>query len=205
MSTDPLAPWGAVPTAGPVLDAGRYSRIAMALHWTLAVLILGQIVLGWYMNEWIPDHTAYQDQVEGIHIELGLTILLLVLVRIGVRLAVRPPALPADLAPWENHLAHAAHILFYVLMVVLPLTGWALVSAGPDPISFWGLTWPHLPGLSFMVGPTHKAARHLMKSVHTDYLIWIILANVVLHVAGALKHQFDGHPVLWRMIPWMKR
>ena len=205
MSADHTTPWGTTPVAGPALDGGRYSRIAMALHWTIAVLILGQIVLGWYMNEWIPDHTPYQDQVEGLHIELGLTILLLILVRIGVRLAIKPPPLPAGMPAWETGLAHAAHLLFYLLMIAMPLTGWALVSAGPDPISFWGITWPHLPGVGFMTGPEHKPTRHLMMTIHTTVLIWIVLLNLALHVAGAIKHQFDGRPVLWRMAPWLKK
>ena len=132
MSADHTTPWGTTPVAGPALDGGRYSRIAMALHWTIAVLILGQIVLGWYMNEWIPDHTPYQDQVEGLHIELGLTILLLILVRIGVRLAIKPPPLPAGMPAWETGLAHAAHLL--PLIIILPIDPRVPLVQLPPPL-----------------------------------------------------------------------
>lgn len=179
---------------------GRYSTAAMILHWTLAVLILVQLALGWIMNEVLPDHTPTQQTVEGVHISLGLTILILVLVRIGVRLANPPPPMPAGMPVWERALAHGVHLLFYLLMLALPLTGWALVSLGTHPISFWGLPWPHLPGVGQLFGsPAPKAVRHQLSHIHVYILIWIVLINLALHVAGALKHQFDGRPVLWRM------
>ncbi len=187
-------------TAGtPLLDARRYNTLAILLHWTIALLILIQLGLGWYMNEVLPDHTPAQDQTEGIHISLGITILLLVLVRIATRLAAPPPPEQAGLPGWELMLINVTHTMFYILMLVLPLTGWMLVSLQSDPISFWGITWPHLPGLS---GYEHnRPFRHGLKSIHTYWLIWLVVANLALHVAGALKHQFDGHPVLWRMWP----
>ncbi len=178
----------------------RYSTAAIVLHWTLALLIVLQLALGWIMNEVLPDHTPNQQLAENIHISLGLTILLLVLVRIGVRLTHRPPPLPVGMPAWERRLSGAVHFLFYVLMLALPLTGWALVSLGTHPISFWGLPWPHLPGVHAIMGdPTPKASRQALKHFHVYVLIWIVVVNWALHVAGALTHQFDGHPVLWRM------
>ncbi len=91
-------------------------------------------------------------------------------------------------------------MLFYVLMLVIPLTGWALVSGDKDPISFWGVPWPKIPGLAAVTRPQH----HLLKHTHVFILIWVFVLNWALHVAGALKHQFDGKPVLWRMIPFLK-
>ena len=177
-----------------------YGAVSVALHWTIAVLILVQIGLGWYMNEILPDHSPAQAAVLPLHISVGLTILVLVLVRIGVRLTHPAPPLPAALAAWERLLARGSHILFYLLMLAMPLTGWALVSLGTRPIQFWGLPWPHLPGLGAVLGsPAPKAVRHELSHIHVYILIWLVLANLALHIAGALKHQFDGHPVLWRM------
>jgi cytochrome b561 len=178
----------------------RYGAVSITLHWTIALLILVQLGLGWYMNEVLPDHTPAQAQVQTIHISLGLTILLLVLVRIAVRLTHPAPPLPAGFAPWERFLARASHVLFYLLMLALPLTGWALVSLGNHPIKFWGLPWPHLPGVGLVFGsPAPRPVRHELAHIHVYILIWIVLANLALHVAGALKHQFDATPVLWRM------
>ena len=188
----------------PALGARRYGAAAIALHWAIALLILIQIGLGWYMNHVLPDHSPAQQRIETLHVSIGLTTLLLILARIGVRLARWPTPAPG-LQPWERRLAGASHLLFYVLMLALPLTGWALVSLRRDPILLWGLHWPVMPGLGVIAGPGHRAAHHLLQAVHTDYLVWITLANLALHLAGALKHQFDGHPVLWRMAPFLFR
>ena len=194
----------ASPQASParpaaMLDGDRYPLAAIILHWTIAVAIVIQLFLGWTMNEWVPDHSPQQDQIQSIHISLGITILLLVLVRIAIRIARPPPPVPASIAGWERPLINITHSLFYVLLLVVPLTGWALVSAGTDPISLWGLPWPRLPGIGFLAHS--KPLRHGLKSIHVYWLIWLVILNLALHVAGALRHQFDGHPVIWRMLP----
>ncbi len=190
-------------SAASIADTGkprRYTTAAIWLHWMIAALIPLQIALGWIMNEAIPDHTPNQARVEGVHISLGLTILILVLARIAIRLIHRPPPLPAGTPAWERTLAGLVHLVLYGLMLVMPLTGWAMVSLGDRPISFWGLPWPHLPGLQALLGnPTPKASRHALNHFHVYIMIWIVLLSLALHVAGALKHQFDGRPVLWRM------
>ena len=185
--------------SGVGLDAGRYSLYAIILHWTIAALIVVQLFLGWWMNEWVPDHSEIQDQIQAVHVSLGLTIFILVLVRIVVRLAYRPPPLPAEIRGWERPLVNVTHSLFYVLLLVVPLTGWATISVSTDPISLWGLPWPRLPGLGFI--KAHREWRRLLTSIHVYWLIWLVVINLALHVAGALRHQFDGHPVLWRMFP----
>lgn len=199
-------------TTSPSKEAGsrfdsdrRYNSVAIVLHWTIALLILVQMGLGWYMNEWLPDHSAAQAAIETLHVSLGLTTFLLILVRIGVRLSHPAPPLPAGLHGWERVLAGGSHWLFYGLMLALPLTGWAMVSIGHRPIGFWGLQWPHLPRFSGMGKAEGHVLRETLQNFHTYVLIWLVLGNLALHVAGALKHQFDGHPVLWRMLPLLKR
>jgi cytochrome b561 len=192
------------PTRSTGLSERRYSLAAIVLHWTIAALILTQIGLGWYMNEVLPDHTPAQDQVEGLHISLGLLTLLFILLRIAIRIIHRPPPLPPEMAGWERVLAQATHAAFYVLMLALPLTGWMMVSAHPEAIHFFGLGFPHMPGVAGLLAQGGKPLRHTLQWLHTYVFIWIILVTLALHVAGALKHQFDGHPVLWRMIPGLK-
>ena len=188
------------------MDDKRYGAVSMALHWIIALLIVVQLCLGWYMNEGgVPDHSAAQDRIQDIHVTVGLTILILVLVRIGVRLTHPAPPLPSTLALWERVLARASHWLFYILLLVIPLTGWALVSVRHEDIPFFGLAWPAMPGLDHLARPEARAIGGQLKHIHIYILIWIVLINLALHVAGALKHQFDGSPVLWRMLPFLKR
>jgi cytochrome b561 len=176
----------------------------MALHWTIGLLIFVQIGLGWYFNEVLPDHSPIQDRVQDTHVSLGLTTLLLILARIGWRLFTPPPPLPRDIAPWESRLAKGVHILLYVLMVILPLSGWLLLTVRHAEAPFWGAHWPALPGLQGYTGANHRPFSRAVKHFHIFTLIWAVWIVVALHVAGALKHQFDGHPVLWRMIPFLK-
>lgn len=183
----------------------RYSAGAVALHWILAVLLIGQIGLGWYMGE-LEDHSPAQRSFEAIHISLGLTILLLTVARIAWRLVHRPPPAPPSIARWENTAAHVVHGLFYVMLLALPISGWVMESVGPRPIPFWGLAWPHFPGLAAMLqGVDARGFKETLEGIHGSPMVWTTIGLIVLHVLGALKHQFDGSPVLWRMIPVMKR
>jgi cytochrome b561 len=182
----------------------RYARAAIILHWLIALLIVIQVFLGWWLNEWVPDHSPIQDKITGVHISVGLTILLLVLARIVLRLVHRPPPPPAGTRPWERILASFTHLLFYALMLVLPLSGWAMVSMGHHPIHFWGLPWPHLPGVGRVFGsPAPKGVHKALMHVHVFILIWILVLTFALHVAAALWHQFAGRPILPRM--WLGR
>jgi cytochrome b561 len=180
----------------------RYTRAAIVLHWLIALLIVVQVFLGWWLNEWVPDHSPIQDQITAVHISVGLTILLLVLARIGLRLVRRPPPPPAGTKAWERFLAGFAHVMFYALMLILPLSGWTMVSLGHHPIHFWGLPWPRLPGVGHIFGsPTPKGVHKAIMHFHVFILIWILVLTLALHVAAAIWHQFAGRPVLQRMWP----
>lgn len=182
----------------------RYSAGAVALHWILAVLLIGQIGLGWYMGE-LEDHSPAQRSFEAIHISLGLTILLLTVARIAWRLVHRPPPAPPSIARWENTAAHVVHGLFYVMLLALPISGWVMESVGPRPIPFWGLAWPHFPAMDLITGGADpRSLKKTLEGVHGSVLVWTTIVLLGLHVAGAIKHQFDGHPILWRMAGWMK-
>lgn len=181
-----------------------YRTAAIVLHWLLALLIIGQVLGGWYMGS-LPEDSPAQEYVEGIHISVGLTILLLTLARILVRLIHSPPALPGGMAGWERVLSRISHFAFYVLMLALPFTGWALKSFFPRPIHWWGMQWPQL---SFMGGLPPERGRPLyeqLEGIHGDLLVLAMVVLLALHVGGALKHQFDGSPVLWRMLPFLRK
>ena len=185
--------------------ARRYGVSAILLHWILAFALAGQVWLGWYEGD-LPDNSPAQDSALNLHMAVGLTILLLTLLRLALRFTRPWPALPAGMPRWERLLAQATHVLFYVLMLGLPLSGWALASLGRRPIPFWGLfNWPHLPVVAGLVAPAQRrAVHHALLTFHGTILVWIGIALVVLHIAGALRHQFDRTPVLWRMLPFMR-
>jgi cytochrome b561 len=186
-----------------VVEAGaRYGAVAVLLHWLIAIMIAVQIWLGWTMGD--MDDTGAAKDLEHIHISIGFLVLALSLARIGWRFTYTAPPPPAGSPKWERALAASIKGLFYVLLLAIPLSGWAMESIGPRAIPFFGLDWPHLP---FMVGRPPEVARplkDLLEDIHGSKLIWPLIALVALHVAGALKHQFDGRPVLYRMVPFLR-
>lgn len=191
-------------TAGRRIGTGRYTQIAIVLHWLIALAVVVQVCIGWYMNEALPDRSPARATLVGIHISLGVTILLLVLARIVVRLVRAPPPLPPQMPRLERALAALSHLLFYGLLLALPLTGWAIVSLRKAPISFWGLPWPRLP-MAAPLGPSpSRPVRHELSHIHVYILIWILVVNFALHVGAAIYHQVRRPGVLWRMTPGMR-
>lgn len=182
----------------------RYSVVAMSLHWLIAALILTNIGIAWYFN---TLHGLARLSPISWHQSLGLSVLILSVVRLAWRLATPAPPLPAGMPLWERTLARTVHVLFYGVMIGLPLSGWAMRSASPLhhvlPIRLFGLPWPAVPPLAHLTGAAAQAAEHRFQTVH-GLLAKLAYALVVLHVGGALKHQFISRDlVIARMVPFL--
>jgi cytochrome b561 len=130
------------------------------------------------------------------HKSVGMTVLMLAVLRLVWRVTNRPPPLPAGMTPIERWLAPATHGAFYVLLFAMPLTGWMMSSAKNYSVSWFGLfTWPNL------IAP-NETAFNLLKSTH-DYLSDLLFALAILHVLAAIKHHFwNKDDVLKRMLPF---
>ena len=173
------------------LALGSYTRTAQVLHWVIAALILGQLIGGIVMHK-LPGTVSWKIDAYQLHKSFGLTVLALSLVRLGWRLTHRAPPLPEGTPAWERWLARATQAGFYVLMIGVPLAGWAMVSQSPYPSSFFFLApIPDLP-----VGGSGE----LWAEVH-EYAAFTIVGLLVLHVAGALKHHLARDGVVARMVP----
>jgi cytochrome b561 len=182
----------------------RYSEVAMGLHWLIALLMLGNIGLAWYFGT-LKGPAEVAPLM--LHKSIGITVLLLTLVRIAWRFVGAPPKLPASMKPWEMAVAKVSHFLFYLLMLGLPLTGWAMVSASPlirvHPTVLFGLVhWPAFPFPGLDSDSLHDLHKTLKFSHET--LAKLAYVTIVLHVAAALKHQFfDRDNVMARMVPFV--
>ena len=175
----------------------RYSRTAMALHWTIAALILANLFLGFFHEDFSKP---VRSSMMWWHKAFGLSILALTIVRIGWRLGHRPPPFDPVLRPWEVRLARATHWLFYTLLIVIPISGWLLVSTSDRATSFFGLF--ELPPLPIS---REKDVHEAFEKVH-ELFGYAMLVLLALHVAGALKHHFQGHRhLIGRMAPWAGR
>ena len=175
----------------------RWGWPAKALHWVVAVLVAVMVALGVSMV-WLVGDLGRQFELYQLHKSLGVLVLALVLGRLVWRWA-NPvvPALPAGLSPLERRLAVLAHCGFYLLLLLLPLTGWIMASASPlgIPTIVFGLF--RLPD---MVGPD-AILEEFMKVAHGLLAVSLILLTG-LHVGAAMKHHFIlRDDVLLRMLP----
>jgi cytochrome b561 len=178
-----------------------YTRVAIALHWIIALAIVLQILGGWRMEdlEGPAKFEAFQ-----MHKSMGLTILILSLMRLTWRIMNPPPPLPDTMKGWEVAVAKLTHWGFYVLMIGIPVGGWVIISTSPYSIAteWWGLfEWPKLP-LGEL--PFRKALNEAAKAGHSAGA-WAVIGLLALHVGGALKHMFiDDDDVMARMLPFMR-
>jgi len=197
----------AVDTAAPRSAAGfeRYTGVAIALHWLIALGIVGQLALGLAMTQ-IAMARMTEFKLYQLHKSIGVTVLLLVALRVLWRLGHRPPRLPDDLPPLERAAAKGTHWALYLFMLGLPITGWMLVSVSPynlPTVLFGRIPWPHLP--IFTTVEDKGPVEAVMKAVHA-YAAWLLIAIVAVHAAAALRHHFvKRDDVLRRMLPRLSR
>lgn len=172
--------------------ASRYTPMAQLLHWMVFALFAAQYLLVAGID--IVDRGPFEDFLYNVHKSFGLTLLLLVFVRIWWRMNHPPPPLPQRYPAWQEKAATATHHLLYVAMVVMPLSGYVWVMAGGYGAVFFGIPVPNLIG-------EYEALGEFAEEVH-EITGWIIAALVAMHVGAALYHQFvlkDG--LLHRMLP----
>ena len=178
----------------------RYSRVAIILHWLIALLIIGQLAGGKIMT--MMDPTTLKFEIYQYHKSFGIMILLLSFLRLFWRLGHKPPALPETMKPWERRVSGLTHKGFYALMIGIPLSGWAMVSASTFGIKtklFKTVPWPHIPGI-----PQSADLEKMLKTTH-EWLAILVFVLLALHIGAALKHHFKNKDdVLGRMVPWIK-
>ncbi len=189
------------------MSSNRYGLVAIILHWTIAILILWNIWLGWQFDDL---HGPDKLNTVNLHKSIGMSVLILSVLRLAWRLTHKAPPLGAHLAAWERMAARTVHWLFYVFMIAMPLVGWAMVSASPkikvNPVTFFNLfNFPAFPWVSSLPHDQMHQAHQILQQAHTTYILWLGYALITLHVLGALKHQFlDRDGELGRMIPFLR-
>ena len=207
----------------------RYTRVAIALHWAIAAFILFNLGIGFFMESWPLPVRLFALM---LHASSGLTVLALTVARVAWRLVNEPPPYPAEMKPWERHSARFVHFLLYAAMVLMPLSGWAILSAHSPPGSRGAAVEfaPPPPGMKpVMAAPPGGMPPRMMgppptmkvwnlvplpaiapieaigkepggvapqRRLHEEFVEWhslgafLLIGLLILHVAGALKHQF---------------
>lgn len=175
----------------------RWTGPAIALHWLIAVLVLGMAILGLFMTE-LPNNPT-KVKVYALHKSIGLSVLALVGARLLWRLFHRPPAPVPGMPRWQHVAAVGTHWAMYALLFAIPVSGWAYNSAANFPLQWFGLF--NLPGLV----AADLDAKPFWKAVHW-WSFCALAALVAVHAAAALKHHYlDRDATLERMLPRFAR
>jgi cytochrome b561 len=178
------------------VQSDRHGVATILLHWVTAVLVAG----AWFVGDWMTDlsFSPLKLKVYSWHKWTGILVFALLIVRVGVRIAVRfAPRTEMPSHP-VNRLARGTHLLLYLLLALVPLSGWLYSSAAGFTTVWFGI-WP-IPDLV----PKDAQLKDLFRSVH-DALTSVLAALVVLHLLAALKHHFiDRDRILVRMVPGLK-
>ncbi|GAA5162981.1 cytochrome b [Viridibacterium curvum] len=178
-------------------SVASYTRIAISLHWLMALAIIGAFCVGLYMVD-LP-FSPQKLQIYSWHKWAGVSIFALALIRIVWRLTHRPPEPPDHMPRWQRAVAEVTHNLLYVLMLAIPFSGWLMSSAKGVPTVWFGV----LPLPDLLVRDVELGKQ--LASVHAA-LNYTLAALVLAHVGAALKHHLiERDTVLVRMLPLLRQ
>lgn len=181
------------PSNREVAAPSAYTRTAVVLHWLLAVAILGQVLLGWYVDE-VPRGTPARAWYVNFHKSIGLVALLLIVFRLLWRIGHRVPALPTSMPAWQRIAAKWSHRALYACMLIMPLTGYVASNFSKWGVKFFNTI--HLP--PWGVDDPNVYAVFNGAHVVTSYVFVTLIAA---HVIGALRHVVLRDGVFRRMWP----
>ncbi|OBQ75492.1 cytochrome b [Mesorhizobium erdmanii] len=160
----------------------RYRPSQRILHWLMAIVIISALVIGLYCS-YLEQGTALRRALLDVHKSLGMTALVLIAIRLPLRLSFGEPANRQAFGTLVHYAARCTHILLYVLMILMPLAGYATSAAGGHDLPWFGLfQWPDILPLD---GPLEQAAAR----IH-EYGAYCLYAILSLHVVAALWHHF---------------
>ncbi len=176
----------------------RYDGGAIALHWLMALLIVGAFFLGLTMTD-MPGITPTKLKYYNWHKWIGVTVLALAVLRALWRIAHAAPPLPASIPRWQQQISAATHLLLYMLVFAVPLSGYFYSLAAGFKVVYLGV----LP-LPVLIDP-NPTLKPILKAVH----FWLNMGMaglVLMHIAAALKHHLiDRDNVLLRMLPLLRK
>lgn len=178
----------------PALE--RYSGPAIALHWLIALLVVVAAGLGLYMAD-LPETLPGREAFFDLHRSLGVTVFMLLLARAAWRAVRKPPALVSGMSRLQRLAARAAHVSLYVLLALVPVTGYLMTSFDGEAVKLFGWALPPLAA-------PDEALGRLFGDLH-GFAAWTLIALAALHALAALKHHFvDRDETLARMVPGLR-
>lgn len=172
-------------------EVQRYTLTAIVLHWAIALMVFVLIGVGWYMDDLPkgPDRGWYF----ALHKNIGISLFLLLLLRVIWRATHRPPPLP-DLPAWNRNLARANHFLLYALLFIQPVSGYISSSFSGHKGRYFGMELPYW-------GWKDETLNDIFSTLH-EISSKVLLALVAFHLLGAIMHRaYYRDSTMRRMLP----
>jgi cytochrome b561 len=173
------------------MTTDRYDRVTRSLHWVIALLLLGQFAFGYWLGD-MPRNTPARGIVINLHKSSGMLLGLLILLRVFWRFTHAAPRQPSDNPTWQRALAAATHHALYLMMIVMPLSGYVASNFSKHGVKFFN-SWMFPPW-----GPDDKVIYAFFNQTHKVCAI-LFLALIVLHVAGAIYHALRRDGIMARI------
>ncbi len=174
-------------------SGGRYTTTAIVLHWLVSVAVIGTIALAWWMLSIPKSPSGPRLAAFNLHKSIGITIFLVMLVRLAWRATHKPPPLP-PMPNWQTRAARLSHLLLYICLFIMPIAGFTASSFSGRPIVYFGYALPVLAG-------KNDAVANIFYGIHFA-TSWILVALITVHILAAFKHQLvDRDGLLRRMWP----
>ena len=173
----------------------KYSISSRIIHWVMALLILTLLGLGIYMTEFLSKESENHMLVYDLHKSLGVMALIFIFIRIVNRFIYKAPKLPNSMPKIEQILAHLGHLALYLLIIIVPLSGYMMSNSFGFPVKFFGIEMPVIIGTNFDIGKIFAEAHELSA--------YGLLGVIALHILAVIKHRFFDEPennILGRML-----
>ena len=169
----------------------RYTNTAITLHWLLALALLAQIAFGWFLGD-VPRGTPARTIYVNLHKSTGMVIGLLILLRVYWRLSHPAPALPSSMPTWERVAAKWSHVLLYVCMIVMPVSGYVASNFSKYGVNFFN---------SIKLPPWGVDDAAIYGVFNTTHMVtsFLFVALIAAHVLAALRHLVTRDGVFSRM------
>ena len=169
----------------------RYTGVAITLHWLIAALVVAQIAFGWYLQS-VPRKTPDRTIYVNFHKSTGLTIGLLILVRLAWRLTHKAPPLPDTIPTWQRTAARTSHFALYACMLIMPAAGYLASNFSKFGVNFFN---------AVLLPPWGVDDRRLYALFNTTHVVtsYVFVALIAVHVVAALRHLHLRDGVFDRM------
>ena len=171
----------------------KYNTTAKTLHWVISLLVVGMLCAGYFMV-WLPKDSNFKWEIYSLHKAFGITVFALIIVRLINRFISPPVPYPLEFSKKSQTVGKVAHIILYVCVFLMPITGYIMSSAGGNSITwFFNIHIPLLiaknPFISYWAFFIHF------------YAAVVLIIMIALHILGVLKHIFvDKYNILSRML-----